>query len=257
MSAGPPTGLLKASVGGQIANGPAVPVARAQGHAAAGQFGVLDLGDVGLADAVPAVRKPRKIVQIALRDAPEGIDQLPQPPALDAGEFKCSHVRPPRLEGRHHLANALIGIRLEALLEANLFRPALLCGAGFLLVRQRLEKFFQVRVKHEPLATEFAGFQVARLDQLEKFGLPRVDKPANLAERICLPAPRHFFDIRHDEPPVDEVRGRCAMPDGVCGVYSEGGSSDRPPTGTCSLSVGSSWRVCSRSQASGTGDSVR
>ena len=42
----------------------------------AGQFGVLDLCAVGLADAVPAVWTPRKVVQIALRDAPEWISQL-------------------------------------------------------------------------------------------------------------------------------------------------------------------------------------
>jgi hypothetical protein len=51
-----------------------------------------------------------------------------------------------------------------------------------LFAGQFFEEMLQVRVKHKPLATELAGFQLTGLDQLEKLGLPGVDKPANLAE---------------------------------------------------------------------------
>ena len=73
-----------------------------------------------------------------------------------------------------------------------------------------------------------------------------INSPVSAGAEICLLALRRFVGDRHDGTSAHEVRRRWAMPDGMGGVYSERGSSVRPPTGTRSLSV-CSWRVCSPS----------
>jgi hypothetical protein len=67
-------------------------------------------------------------------------------------------------EGRRHLANAWFGNRLTTVVEANLFRPALLCGAGFLFARQRSEKFEGIGDKDYPMPSHQARFQFALAD---------------------------------------------------------------------------------------------
>src|SRR4051794_2061582 len=100
-------------------------------------------------------------------------------------------------EGRRHYARVQIGTKL-AFSKQSSFRPTTAPRASaFLFARQRFEEFFKAAAKHKPLATELAGLQRARLNQLEQLGVSGVDKLPNLAERICLPALRRFRG-RHD-----------------------------------------------------------